>query len=290
MRIWHQSMGSVQMNDVGGPIIEHAGRVVEDGTAVVVHGLPAPADYVVSLASIKDGTAPDGAISTLGVIGSAYLYELTLRQAIETARQAELEGYDAYVIGSWTDPFLREMRSAVDIPVVSTAEANFLLGSSYGRRQGLISLNPVMARLVTDRAREYGFSDRIASVSFLGAEMDEWVVQEAWNDADELIARFTELAHDAITAGADVIVPAEGIITEFFYANGVESVGDAPVLDTFGIAWKYAELLVNLRAKLGLTVSRQWEYRRADDAQVARVRAAVGLDLAQAAGVTKATP
>jgi 2-keto-4-pentenoate hydratase/2-oxohepta-3-ene-1,7-dioic acid hydratase in catechol pathway len=34
VRIWHQSMGSVQMNDVGGPISEHARKVV-------VHGLPA---------------------------------------------------------------------------------------------------------------------------------------------------------------------------------------------------------------------------------------------------------
>jgi allantoin racemase len=78
--------------------------------------------------------------------------------------------------------------------------------------------------------------------------------------------------------GADVIIPVEGIITEFFYANGVSKVKDAPVLDTFGLAWKYAEFLVNLRYKTGLTVSRQWEYRKASDAQVARVRSALGLD------------
>jgi allantoin racemase len=74
-----------------------------------------------------------------------------------------------------------------------------------------------------------------------------------------------------------VIVPAEGIITEFLYANGVTKVGSAPVLDTFGIAWKYAELLVNLRQKTGLMVGREWEYRRASDAQVARIRAGLGL-------------
>jgi hypothetical protein len=110
---------------------------VEPGTAVVVQGLPGPADYVVSVASAKDGTAPVGAVTTIDVIGSAYLYNITLREAIETARQAEREGYDAYVIGSWTDPFLREMRSAVDIPVVSTVEASLLLARSLGRMQGL---------------------------------------------------------------------------------------------------------------------------------------------------------
>jgi Asp/Glu/hydantoin racemase len=278
VRIWHQSMGSVQMNDVGGPIIEHARKVVEDGTEVVVHGLPAPADYVTSVESIRNGTASAGAVTTIDVIGSAYLYNITLRQAIETARQAEREGYDAYVIGSWTDPFVREMRSAVDIPVVSTAEASLLLASSFGKLQGHISLNATMARVARERAAEYGVADRVVALSALGDDMDEWVIQRAWNKPQAIIARFTELAEQAITAGADVIIPVEGIITEFFHANSVTRVKDAPVLDTFGLAWKYAEFLVNLRNKTGLTVSRQWEYRKASDTQTARVRAALGLD------------
>lgn len=277
MRIWHQSMGSVQMNDVGGPISEHARKVVEDGTEVVVHGLPAPADYVTSVESIRNGTASAGAVTTIDVIGSAYLYNITLRQAIETARQAEREGYDAYVIGSWTDPFVREMRSAVDIPVVSVAQASLLLSSSFGKLQGHISLNATMARVARERAREYGMADRVVALSVLGDDMDEWVIQHAWNKPGEIITRFTELAEQAIAQGADVIIPVEGIITEFFYANGVTKVKDAPVLDTFGLTWKYAEFLVNLRHKTGLAVSRQWEYRKASDAQTARVRAALGL-------------
>jgi Asp/Glu/hydantoin racemase len=265
------------MNNVADPISEHARAVVEPGTEVVVQGLPGPADYVVSVESTKDGTAPDDAVTTIDVIGSAYLYNITLRQAIETARQAEREGYDAYVIGSWTDPFLREMRSAVDIPVVSTVETNLLLARSLGRMQGHISLNATMARVARDRAREYGLTDRVAGVYALGHDMDEWVIQAAWNQPDKIVARFNELAKQAIQAGADVIIPVEGIITEFLYANGVTKVGSAPVLDTFGIAWKYAELLVNLRQKTGLMVSREWEYRRASDAQVARIRTGLGL-------------
>jgi allantoin racemase len=108
--------------------------------------------------------------------------------------------------------------------------------------------------------------------------MDEWVIQHAWDKPGEIITRFTELAEQAIIQGADVIIPVEGIITEFFYANGVIRVKDAPVLDTFGLAWKYAEFLVNLRHKTGLSVSRQWEYRKASAAQTARVRAALGLE------------
>jgi allantoin racemase len=277
MRIWHQSMGSVQMNDVADPLQQHAAAVVEDGTEVTIHGLPGPVDYVQSLESTRNGTAPADAMSTIDIIGDAYLFNITLRQAIETARRAEREGYDAYVIGSWTDPFVREMRSAVDIPIVSTVETSMLLGSTLGRLQGHISLNPTMARLVRRHAQQYGFAERIAGIYALG-DIDEWVIQASWSDPGKLVAQFTELAEQAITAGADVIIPAEGIITEFIYAAGVTKIQQAPVLDTFGMAWKYAELLVNMRAKLHLSVSRQWEYQRASSMRVARVRAALGLD------------
>ena len=276
MRIWHQSMGSVQMNNVSDPLKKHAKSVVEEGTEVEIKGLPAKADYVVSLESQKDGSAPESSVTTIDVIGSPYLYNITLRQAIETCRQAEREGYDAFVIGSWTDPFLREMRSAVDIPVVSTVECNLLLGCSMGGLQAHISLNPTMARVVRKRIREYGLEQRVVSVTSLG-DIDEWVIRKAWDEPKDLIARFTELAEAAISEGADVIIPSEGIVTEFFFANGVHQIGDAPVFDTFGIAWKYAEYLVNLRRKLNLTVSRKWEYHKASDAQVERVRGALNL-------------
>jgi hypothetical protein len=78
-------------------------------------------------------------------------------------------------------------------------------------------------------------ADRVASESILG-DIDKWVIREAWNKRAELVALFTELAQHAIRAGPDVIIPSEGNITEFFYANGATKIGKAPVFDTFGIA------------------------------------------------------
>lgn len=47
---------------------------------------------------------------------------------------------------------------------------------------GHVSLNATMARVASDRAREYGVADRVVALSALGEDMDEWVVQHAWNE------------------------------------------------------------------------------------------------------------
>ena len=273
MKIWHQSMGSVQLNNVGDGIQKHAALVVEPGTEVSVHGMPGKPDYVVSLESIQNGSAPEGSVTTMDVYGTPYLNRITLGRIVDQARQAEKEGYDAFVIGSWTDPYVREMRSLVNIPVISTLECNVLIACSLGKLQGHICLNPSIARLVTDHVHDLMLSDRVAYVSSLGPDVDEWTIQKAWNDPKELLDRFRHLAEEAIRVGADVIIPAEGIITEFIYSHGLKKIGKAPVLDTFGLAWKYAEFLVNLKKTTGLEVGREWEYRQASSAQLTRVRA-----------------
>lgn len=170
------------------------------------------------------------------------------------------------------------MRSLVNIPVISTLECNVLTACSLGRLQGHICLNPSIARLVTDHVRDLGLSHRVVYLSSLGPDVDEWTIQKAWNEPKQILDHFRHLAEEAIRAGADVIIPAEGIITEFIYTHGLKKVGKAPVLDTFGLAWKYAELLVNLRKTMGLEVGREWEYRQATVAQLARVEEALGID------------
>lgn len=61
-------------------------------------------------------------------------------------------------------------------------------------------------------------TDRVAAVYSLGPDVDEWTIQKAWDKPDQIVGRFTELAYKAIEVGADVIIPAEGVITEFIYS------------------------------------------------------------------------
>jgi hypothetical protein len=44
------------------------------------------------------------------------------------------------------------------------------------------------------------------------------------------------------------------------------------VLDSFGVCWNYAEMLVSLHRRLKITVGRAWEYARPLEAKMARFR------------------
>jgi len=73
--------------------------------------------------------------------------KLTLQlDAIEFGMRAEREGFDAYIIGSFSEPFLQETRSVLDIPVVSLAEASLLTACSLSEQFALISLSSAYAR------------------------------------------------------------------------------------------------------------------------------------------------
>ena len=274
MKIWHQSMADFdQLQTYRKSLGKHALAVCEEGTEVVVKGMPKR--YV------------EG-ITTTELLGSPYIYHVAFRRIIEYAREAERDGYDAFVIGSFSEPFLREIRSAVDIPVASVGESNFLLACSYGKFQAHIANVPTVARLVSDHVHEYRLTDRVVAVYAIGPEMDEFLLQDIWATPKKAIDRFTDLAKQAISEGADVIIPVEGVMSELLYTNGINRIGDAPVFDSFGMVWKYAELLVHLREKMNITVGREWEYARASEAKMAGVRKSHGIDDGAGSPVTPA--
>lgn len=276
MKLWHQSMADLnRLSTYGDAIRRHAAQVCDEGTEVVVHGLP-PKDFVSGIEAIEAGTAADGQISTSDVLGSPYLYHIAYSQVIERAREAERSGYDAFMIGSFSEPFLREIRATVRIPVASVGESNFLLACSFGKFQAHIANVPTVARLVSDHVHEYRLESRVSGVYALGSEMDELLMQSLWKSPERIVARFTDIARRAIEAGADVIIPAEGVLSELLYEQGVRRVGNAPVFDSFGMLWKYTELLVRLHSKMGVSVGREWEYRHPDESAVRAARRSLG--------------
>ena len=250
MRIWHQSVADLSgQPEYHAKLEEHVRAVASETVTVDLHGLPA-------------GTY--GSYTTTDVLGSPFLYHMVYRQVIDCAREAESQGYDAFVVGSYSEPFVREMRAVVDIPVVTIGESCMLVACSLGKKQALISSVPAVARIVDDHVDAYGLRSRVSTVCSVGPLMDEVKFNAGWADPREILDRFTDLALGAIEDGADVIVPAEAVLSELLRTNGIISIGGAPVLDTVGIAWRYAEMMVALWDKTGLRVGRAWEYARPD--------------------------
>jgi allantoin racemase len=94
--------------------------------------------------------------------------------------------------------------------------------------------------------------------------LNEFQLAEAFSNPSHLIQSFTATAREAIKEGADVIIPAEGVLSELLYSNKVATIDSVPVMDSFGVTWAYAAMMVHLRSKTGLSVSRRGDYQRDD--------------------------
>ncbi|MGH6861188.1 MAG: aspartate/glutamate racemase family protein, partial [Phyllobacterium sp.] len=202
-----------------------------------------------------------GSQSPSDALGNAYLYHRVLSPIVEQAVEAERQGYDAFVMGSFSEPYLREMRTAVDIPVVSLTEAALLTGCSLGGQIGLISNAPNVAFMTKLSVAKHHLEARVLEVTALSPGMDEYELIAARDEPSALIEAFKETARSLIARGAEVIVPAEGVMAEILAREGLKTIDKATVIDVFAAAWSQALGLVRLR-RAGMGTSRAWLYSR----------------------------
>lgn len=248
IRIWHQSVN--ELGRIG------AYKAALEARAAAFLG----AEAQVTVAGMPDGTY--GAESPTAALGNAYLYHKVLSPIVEQAVEAERAGYDAFVIGSYSEPFLREMRAAVDIPVVSLMEASVLLALSLGQYVGMITNAPNVAWMVRTALAKHKLEARVLEVAALDPPLDEYELDALRRTPEVLAQHFSAAASRLVARGADVIIPAEGVMAEMLLGQGLKRVEGAVVIDVFAAAWAQALMLVRLWRGSDLRVGRAWHYRR----------------------------
>jgi allantoin racemase len=277
IRIWHQSFTDVtRLPSYRTMLAEHARRVCAPDTELTVHG-------------VKPGTYPEG-MNPIEATRFPWSNHILSAQIAHNAARAEAEGYDAVVISCFFDPGLREARSLVDIPVVSMAETSLLLGTSVGGRFGLIGLEQEQSFYLAELAQRYGASGRVAATVPVEPAITEAELEMAYGGGGDLLERVTRAARAAIERGADLIIPAEGVLNTSLVRRGVTEIDGVPVLDSYGLGLVYAEALVRLRQSVGLTVSHTGYYGRPSARIAAHLAAVTGELLAEGAAWRAGTP
>jgi len=260
MKIWHQSFTDLdRLPGYANMLAEVARRVCSIDTVVDLHGLFA-------------GTYPE-AVAPVELGRYRWTQEMNQFQVVENCLRAEREGYDAVAISSFGDQGLELVRSLVDIPVVASTETALLVSSTMGRRPGLLTLDGAMVRLIERLVANYGFRDRVAGVDQLQPQLTEHDLDPGFSGSAELVERFRANARRLIAKGADVLIPAEGVVNCLMVRNGLEEVDGVPVLDSFGAVLAMAEMLVHLRQRTGLSVSRSGAYAKPPSSVVEHIRA-----------------
>lgn len=247
MKIWHQS--SVDLDNY--PLYRqsmqrHYDAVLPEGTRMQFTGVPV---------STWAGLSPSD------FIASPYLYQKSLA-AIMTANcyRAENEGFDAFVIGSYTAPFLRECRSLVDIPVISMPEAAILTGCSMAQKIGLVTLNDENLWFLTMMVSSNKLEGRIAGIEVAAPALNEREMETVFSDPADYVTRFRRAAERLIDRGADLIVPAEGLVAEVVWQAGLTEIEGVSVMDGVGVPLAYAEFLARMHRRTGLHAGRRWHY------------------------------
>jgi hypothetical protein len=85
-------------------------------------------------------------------------------------------------------------------------------------------------------------------------------VSRAVAEPDVVLAAVRRAVDEAIAAGADVIIPAEGVIAELLVAQGVTEIEGVCVMDSVGAVVLHAQMLATLRSRTGLHPGRRWHF------------------------------
>lgn len=263
MKIWHQSFTDLDVFAKYRDTLQaHADAVMGAQAQVVVHGL-------------RPGTYPPG-VAPMSVNSNAGLRLLNVRQVCEAAEAAQAAGYDAFALGCFFDPGLIEARSLVDIPVVSLTESCLLTACSLGRRVGMIALTPFQKMQTEDLAARYGLSGRLSGVVSMSPAVDLFDLEGDEAAAASVRDRFIEACRAALSQGAEVIIPGDGVLNEFLVRHRLLSVEGAAVLDALGVLFHHAAFFVNARAAGCLDISRRQLYALPTDTMRRHARQALG--------------
>jgi Asp/Glu/hydantoin racemase len=187
--------------------------------------------YVEALRASLARAAPAAEFDVVGIRPpDRHLHALTEVRcgvaALRNALWAERAGYDAVVIGHFQEPLLRELRASVGLPVVGLGEAS--LAAARGR-MGLVTIDAVFVPWHEEQVRRLGLAERVVGVRAVGVGPDGFM--EAMADGpgrDRLRGRAEAVAAELVAAGAEVVVPAGGLLA---VALPVETLAGVPFVD-----------------------------------------------------------
>ena len=264
MKIWHQSYTDLTVMPLyKKTLTEHAAKVMGSDATVVVHGLR-PGTYAA-------GCAP------IDAIRHRYIATMLETQICDAALVAEREGFDALAIGCFFDPALRSARSLVNIPVMGLGETCALVACSLGRKFGLVTLCADQSADYSDLMHAYGLTRRFAGAVAVEPAIDEFALEADEATAQAVEARFDAACATVIRQGADIIIPADGVLNEFLVRRGrLRAHGDVPVMDSLGVLFQHAAFFARIARTTGSGVSRRQLYTQPSAAMIDHVRGFAG--------------
>jgi len=193
-----------------------------------------------------------------------YYEALVIADTLHTVRKAELDGYDAAVIGCFYDPGLLEAREITEkLVVTAPAEAAMHIATTLGHSFSILVGRRKWIPKMHENVVKYGFSEKLAS--FKSLDMGVYDFQK---DPALTAQRMRDAAREAVEVdGAEVIIL--GCTIEFGFYKELQKELGVPVIDAILAPFKYAEFLSELKERFAWTHSKIYGYESPPRSEIA---------------------
>ena len=234
MKLWYQSTSRQKAwSDYNKAVRRVLDAVKDPGTEIEVHGIT------------KVGGVADQ---------FHYLDYLETGEVLRNVQTAVRKGYDAFLIGNIGDPGLHAAREIANMPVLGLCETSLHLACMMGRNFSLVTINEKFTPRILDNVARYGLTGRLAAVNRM--KVDRILHLDAgFRDAKarkEILKQFLNAANANAEAGAEVIIPAGGVLMTLLADAGVHVANrQTPILNGIHALVKTAEAVVKLNRIMG---------------------------------------
>ena len=219
-------------------------------------------DYNKALRRILDSVRdPDTEIEVHGItkVGGVadqfhYLDYLESGEVMTNVQVAMRRGFDAFLIGNIGDPGLKSCREISSIPVLALCETSLHLACQMGRNFSLVTINEKFTPRILDNVHYYGLSSRMACWNRM--KVDRILHLDAgFRDPKarkEIIKQFLNAANANVEAGAEVVIPAGGVVMALLAEAGIHQADrNTPILNGITALVKQAEAVVKINRIMG---------------------------------------
>jgi len=183
-----------------------------------------------------------------------YSEHMAINFMIEKIPKIQMD-YDVITIGCFYDPGLRELREILEIPVLGIGETSMAIASLLGHRFSIIVGRKKWIPKMSDNALLYGYNRKIAS----WVSIDMTVKNFSTKSREEIIEAIVKKSKKAIKENlAEVIIlgcaAIEGV------SDTLQKILKIPVINPVVVTFKTAEIISDLKKKMGLNTSKMYDY------------------------------
>jgi allantoin racemase len=256
MKIWYQSMSRQSTwSNYSASLKRLVNKFKEADTEIEVHGITKIGGYADQY---------------------RYLEYLESGEVMENVHTATKRGFDAFLIGNVADPGLRECREITNMPVLGLCETSLHLACLMGANFSLVTINEKFTPRIVENVYRARLTERLACVRRMSADRIS-DLDRAFSDEtlrQNAIQEFLAAANETVEQGAEVVIPAGGVLIALLAEAGVhQAARGAPILNGVCALIKAGEMAVKLNRLMGGSfVSKRLAYAPPPPEQIEDVR------------------